>query len=323
MNVWLTRLQEQLAAALPKEVKSLIPPLDKLYQWVDELVMGAEQCCNDDISAMSCLSWRAAWQNEVALIAALVVGRYIPPIRLEILRTLVHPASIINGLRDQCQDRDCRDRRCPGNHLSIFQPAATDAGAAAGSSSQQALVAGAGDLRRIHFKAPHHKNDRRGFAAIEFDLPPGPLTERLLDHLDFGHTVLTQTASTAVLRLGQQPPPQLFVSRAGNPFSASTLTQFWAAIMKEVKAEIPYFPPGLARTSFVDAYTAEFGDEPLLWDGAATVMGNTTKQWRVSYNPNERQREAQRAVDRHGGFAAGLATRGVAGGGAAAVGSSE
>ncbi len=286
MDKWLSRLREQLSAALPKEPKSDIPPLADLYHWVDSLILGAEICCSQDLQSMETLSWQSAWQNEVALIAALVVGRYLPPIRLEILRTLVHPDHIADGGLGKCISKDCRDRRCPGNHLSVY---GQDDGVTCS--------------RRIHFKAPHHKNDRRGFGAIEFDLPEGKLTERLLDHIDHGHALLTQLASGAVLKKGQLPSPILFVSRAGNPFSTCTFSQFWTSIIREVE-EIPHFPPSLARTSFVDSYTATYGEEPLCWEGAATIMGNTTKTWAEHYNPLQRDRQAQDAVNRHAEFAA-------------------
>ena len=296
MQVWLARLQEQLAASLPKEPKSIIPPLDQLYFWVDELVLGAELCCQADLQQMNCLTWQSAWQNEVSIITALVVGRFIPPIRLEILRTLVHPSTLTDGVKGQCKDRDCRDRRCLGNHLRVIIPPPPDGSSAVGLDGQHQMQ------RYIRFRAPHHKNDRRGFAAIEFDLPLGQLTQRLLDHMDYGHKVLAQTSGKSVLQRGELPPSNLFLSRQGNPFSPATFCQFWMAIMKE-QSEIKYFPPGLARTSFVDSYTSEYGEEPELWDGAATIMGNTTKTWKAHYNPRDRLRAAQHAANVHAAFA--------------------
>ncbi len=293
MDSWISRLREQLSAAMPKEPKTVIPPLSELYHWVDSLILGAEICCSNDLQSMKTLSWQSAWQNEVALIAALVVGRYLPPIRLEILRTLVHPDHVTPGVLNQCINKDCRDRKCPGNHISVYKPAV--------AGEQDGGFTG----RRIHFKAPHHKNDRRGFSAIEFDLPEGKLTERLLDHIDYGHQMLTQLASGSVLTKGDLPSPILFVSRAGNPFSTCTFSQFWTSIIREVE-EIPHFPPSLARTAFVDSYTAQYGEEPLCWEGAATIMGNTTGTWGLHYNPLQRGRQAQAAVDRHTQFAASL-----------------
>ena len=143
--------------------------------------------------------------------------------------------------------------------------------------------------------APHHKTDRRGFGAIEFEMPSGPLTRMLLLHIDYGHKLITQCVGDNV--------KTLFNSRAGQAFSAPTYTHYWKTIMKSA-TKVPYFPPSLARTSFVDQYTTLNGEEPALWEGAATVMGNTVKTWMLQYNPLKRARDAQAAVDRHSDFAA-------------------
>ena len=38
------------------------------------------------------------------------------------------------------------------------------------------------------------------------------------------------------------------------------------------------------------------------WEGAAFVMGNSTKQWQASYNPNHKKRAIQGAVGAHSSF---------------------
>lgn len=148
-------------------------------------------------------------------------------------------------------------------------------------------------LPNLRFFAPHHKTDRKGFGPIEFELPSGPLTRMLLMHIDYGHKLITQNVGDDV--------KTLFNSRAGQAFSAQTYTHYWKTIMKSA-TKVPYFPPSLARTSFVDKYTSLNGEEPAMWEGAATVMGNTVKTWMLQYNPLKRQREAQAAVDTHHHF---------------------
>jgi len=293
VETWLGRLERQLSASLPKVKKSRIPPLPDLYAWVDGLVLGAELITRADISVMNSVTHKAAIQNQAAILAALTTGRYLPPIRLSVARTLVHPSFLFNeesGIGEpNCQDRDCRASSCLGNHLEVF-----------GVTPSDFETGGKKDLRRIKFFAPHHKTDRKGFAAIEFEIPSGPLTRMLLVHLDFGHTVITQSHGDGVMTL--------FNSRVGNSFSAQTYTHYWATIMKS--ASIPYFPPSLARTSFVDEYTQTYGEEPAMWEGAATIMGNTVKTWMEAYNPRKRGRDAQAAVDNHQHFTASLGYRG-------------
>ena len=299
MDTWLSRLEQQLSASMPKEPKLFVPSLKNLYLWVDDLAEGADLMTSEDLARFRALTYDSAWQNQAALIAALTVGRYQPPIRLSIERSLVHPSHLTNHGQDSndeddmpvrpplarrgkkknpfCLDVDCRDSRCLGNHLQIL-----------GEKS------GGEDRRSLRFIAPHHKTDRRGFAAIQIDLPGGIFTKLLLIHIDHGHKVLTQGTGDYM--------PYLFSTRSGKPFSTANFTQYWKAIMKTAVG-VPYFAPSLARTSFVNTYTNEFGVEPALWDGAATIMGNTVKMWNEQYNPLKRGREAQAAVDRHSAFA--------------------
>ena len=286
METWLARLEVQISATMPKEPKSFVPSLKNLYLWVDDLIDGAKELTSADMDTMGTLTARSAWQNQAALLAALTVGRFQPPIRLSIERSLLHPSHATNsdGRRGQlkvCLDPDCRTTGCLGNRLVVV-------GDAPDWGSDVA------DTRVIQFIAPHHKTERRGFSAISFDLPEGIFTKLLLLHIDHGHRILTQYTGDYM--------PFLFSTRMGKQFSACNFTQYWGILMKSAK-DIPYFPPSLARTSFVDSYTSVFGEEPEAWEGAATVMGNTVKMWNEMYNPLKRGREAQAAVDRHEGFA--------------------
>ena len=60
------------------------------------------------------------------------------------------------------------------------------------------------------------------------------------------------------------------------------------------------FPPSLARTMFVDEFSAAFGVLPKDWaEGAANIMGNTVEQWKASYAPKRKSRLAQLAIASH------------------------
>lgn len=286
IETWLGRLESQISATMPKEPKSFVPSLKDLYLWVDDLIEGAEEMTSADLNSIGTLTAISAWQNQAALMAALTVGRFQPPIRLSIERTLLHPSHETNkdGRRGQqkvCMDPDCRTTGCLGNRLVVVGDLPDD-------DSEL------GDTRTIQFIAPHHKTERKGFSAITFTLPEGIFTKLLLLHIDYGHKLLTQFTGDHM--------PFLFATKSGKQFSAANFTQYWGILMKSAK-DIPYFPPSLARTSFVDSYTSLFGEEPDAWEGAATVMGNTVKMWNEMYNPLKRGREAQDAVDRHVDFA--------------------
>jgi hypothetical protein len=68
--------------------------------------------------------------------------------------------------------------------------------------------------------------------------------------------------------------------------------------------DLKYFPPSIARTVFVEDYTSEYGVEPDMWDGAAVIMGNSTVQWRASYNPSRKRRDATNALSLHEAYVA-------------------
>ena len=105
-------------------------------------------------------------------------------------------------------------------------------------------------------------------------------------------------------RLGKSVPGgrrrsfNLFTSSVTNAFTDSTFCQYWKKIMLSVGAD--YFPPNLARTSFVEAYTSVMDQS--LWQGAASVMGNSPRQWAASYNPSSTNRSIQGAVVEHSTF---------------------
>jgi hypothetical protein len=281
MDKWLERLERQLSATLVREPKSNLPSLRACYKWVDELILGADTLYEQDLVRIGTMSWAGAFQNQSALVAAFTVGRFVPPVRIAILRSLLHPDAVGVGSGQgrnwrRCNDKDCRDpTRCSGNHFELA-----------------ALPSGE---RGINFVAPHHKNDRRGFEQIKFRIPcAGPLNRLLLRHFDSGHALLTQATG--------QDVPNLFVTRRGGAFTAVTFTHQWKTLMRS-SSEIEYFCPSLARTAFVSEYTNTSGLPADMWDGAATVMGNTVKMWNKEYNPQKRLREAQAAVDVHETFA--------------------
>lgn len=137
--------------------------------------------------------------------------------------------------------------------------------------------------------APHHKNDRRGFDPIEVTYPKGLLGRLFEIHINEGHRLLTDDEQ-----------PMLFVSGSGRAFNDTTFCHLWKKIL--MRSPFEHFGASAIRSTFVEAYTGAYGMEPMHWEGAAAVMGNTTRQWRVTYAPVMRQREAQVAVDAHHEF---------------------
>jgi hypothetical protein len=233
-----------------------------------------------------------AWTVERAILAAMVTGAYTPPCRLNLLKTVLHPRY---AGRVACQDRDCRaGDGCKGNHVAIVEltPRATEATAVGPADAAADMWLYDYEKRAVSIVVVHSKNDRRpANAPLEYTLPRGPLTKLVMAHVAEGHKLLTLEREDYMLRL--------FVTKQGKEFNDVTFCQFWETLMSGTAKGIKYFPPSMARTVFVEDYTSEYGVEPDMWDGAAVIMGNSTAQWRASYNPSRKRRVAQRAVRGH------------------------
>lgn len=145
--------------------------------------------------------------------------------------------------------------------------------------------------RDIRSYVKHSKNDRheRG-GPLEFVFPRGPLVKLFLAHIDQGHHLITRHLGDRMIRL--------FTTKTGKEFNCVTFSQYWTTLMGTTDTKgVPYFAPSGARTVFIEDYTSKHGVEPAMWDGAASIMGNSTRQWNASYRPTRVGREAQRAVD--------------------------
>lgn len=96
-------------------------------------------------------------------------------------------------------------------------------------------------------------------------MPLGSLTELLLVWIKKGHGLVSYSNAN------------LFLTGSGSSFSDTTFIHFWNNHILH-GAPFKKFPPSNARRIFIEDYTSSLGVEPTLWDGAATVMGNTTRQ---------------------------------------------
>ena len=164
---------------------------------------------------------------QQALIIGLVTGTYIPPLRLDLIKTLPEPRHNHLG----CHDPDCIELDCPGNRLTL---ARLPGGA---SNGDWAFFDYA--TTTIEISIVHGKNDRRAIRdayRVKFVIPGGDLLKLLLAHVKGGRELLTLEQD--------EPPLQLFVTDGGNSFSNSTFTQYWQKSMKTANAyDIKYFPP--------------------------------------------------------------------------------
>ena len=119
MDEWLAKLECQLNASMPNSVKEETPSAALVYAWVAALTERALQRADTDLEQLGCLTHACAWLVQCALLAALVVGCYVPPCRLHILKTINHPR-YYGAI--PCDDPDCNIRDCRGNQFQASRP---------------------------------------------------------------------------------------------------------------------------------------------------------------------------------------------------------
>ena len=118
MDTWLGTLEAQLNSAIPAPRRDAMPEATKVWLWVRRLVDDALRSVDADILTYGNITYRTAVDVQRALIACFVTGMYIPPCRLSLLKTWVHPR--YNG-RIPCTDPDCMFDECGGNQLQVLQ----------------------------------------------------------------------------------------------------------------------------------------------------------------------------------------------------------
>lgn len=292
IETWLAALESQVYTSFFDKVNNSMPNGQIMYTWLDGLSSAALHAVEMDMIRDGQITQGTAWQVEQALLASLVGGACIPPCRLNLLKTWLHPDY---NVRVGCNDPDCSYSACLGNRLVMFEreeSSSDDVGADVDVVGEEF---GWFDYPTTDIKSiiVHNKNDRKPcINDLEFIMPRGPLVKLFLVHIKAGHALLVENQ--------QVPMVNLFVREDGSDFSDSEFTQWWGKLMaRTAPSGLPYFRPSLARTIFVEEYTSRVGADPEHWDGAAAVMGNSVRQWKATYNPSRQRRLAQGAVKAH------------------------
>lgn len=79
----------QLKLTFPQPTK--LPPIHKdIREWVDGLVEGAKAVVEGQVP----LSPNSALHVQHAIIACLITGRYLPPCRISVIRSVTHPFKV-------------------------------------------------------------------------------------------------------------------------------------------------------------------------------------------------------------------------------------
>lgn len=265
-------------------------------RWVHNMVDSTIEAVDINMASFGRMTAATAWRVQRALLAAMVTGSYIPPCRLYLLKSATHP---MFNVRLGCTDKDClRSSTCKGNQFLVGDRVE---GEGEDEEEGEPEVWHWGyEGKDVRIVIVHSKNDRKpSFRPIEFTLPRGPLTMLWLAHITEGHALLTSSCGFK--------QPCLFVNQQGKPFGDASFCHFWRSLMSATDTMgQAYFAPTVARTAFVDNYCSEYGTEPELWEdaaeGCAAVMDTSLRQWKETYNPSRRGRQARRAVAGHGAY---------------------
>lgn len=117
IDTWIATLITQVYQTEPQNVKTNVVEATKLWGWADRLAAEAMAGIAADMKHIGTLTLDVALRVQDAAVASLVVGRDMPPCRLDFIKHLVHPRH--NG-DAPCRDPDCRDPSvCPGNTIAM------------------------------------------------------------------------------------------------------------------------------------------------------------------------------------------------------------
>jgi hypothetical protein len=116
MDGWLGRIEAQVQVVMPKPKKSYIPECAVLMAWAQDRCETAALLVERRITGIGFLDKPTAMAVQDAIVIALVVGLWFPPIRINMIKTWNLPR---NG-KAFCDDRDCLNKeRCQGNRLIL------------------------------------------------------------------------------------------------------------------------------------------------------------------------------------------------------------
>lgn len=248
MATWLKTLYTQICNTIAAPIKEA-PPLDLIWEWTESITEGAVPYLSHTFShpfapsssspsTSPHLTKEGAIQCQAGIITRIVSGTDAPPCRLSIIKTLVHPSKVSIG---GCLDPDCLLRDCKGNRMELV-----GGGATAGGGSNSSIIT----PTSVRIIAPHHKTEAlmQNQGPLDITLPPGrPLTDMLVHWIQHGwHCLVSSTHSST---------SSLFLSSVGRPFTDTTFWQYWMKLLQDRPVGLSLFPPNLARTSFVEAFT--------------------------------------------------------------------
>ena len=269
IDSWYQKITSQAIAHAKRSRKRAplsIPGFDNAAQGV---VQSFQKLMEHAIHQVEELGWNIESARCVhdACLACMSFG-WLPPIRAQCLVTMLHPCC-----KGPCPYRECRDKKCKGNRISLVNSVRGTSGSREKSKF---------DLIRIIIM--HHKTITKTHQPIMFDIKKdSDLGKILWWHIRYGHELLTLASDDY----------HLFVGNDG--YAIPQFTTYFKNITR--RCGIPYFPPSRMRHLFVTDWSNEAQDMGQHTEGAAIVMGNSRKMWDDVYDLGKRPRLVQQAVN--------------------------
>ncbi|GIL57134.1 hypothetical protein Vafri_12397, partial [Volvox africanus] len=277
-----------------------LPDKSEVLAFVQGLQQSASDALKLDlISSAKSVSLAAAITCMHALVAVLLSGLYLPPLRMSALSTLMVPGST------SCCNKDCRQRACRGNNLTqvvrkpkVQQPAANPSSGP--SCSTGAANNAASSVTCMQLELNHHKTARfaKNREPLTVILPPD-LSKLIQTYVRHARPVLMQRAPAVVDDM-MSSSQQLLIDKNGQPFNNGFAME-WRDIEERYGAPWEHIPPQKLRhihsttayTSLVQEVARQLPDlQP-----HARVMGNSLRVWGSHYIQRPGSIVAQAGVD--------------------------
>lgn len=120
VHAWFNNLLAQLSATAPAVELPSLPDHHQVKIWAAGLAADTLRQVEAEMENLSEITVSTAFQVQRAVLVGLITGSFLPPLRLDLVRTLLTPdMSAERG----CTDRDCLARQagniCQGNCLEV------------------------------------------------------------------------------------------------------------------------------------------------------------------------------------------------------------
>jgi hypothetical protein len=208
-----------------------------------------------------------------AAMLATAVGHVGLTVRISTVRTIKDPEFASTA----CTASVCTSKTCKGNRLLLEKDPDDEDGFA---------------LETFVLDVPHHKNSSRGVSMPKVPITCSKLSRLLYCWIEIGRpTIISYIKSHDA---NYVDPQTLFITKQGKAFN--DLSKWYRNMHLTHQAPYSLITLQAYRSVFVSD-RLENPDRPgPCNEGAATIMGNSVKQWEASYYKNKRIKQAEKAT---------------------------